>query len=65
MTATPFNYYKDKQPFQRSNMSLLKSFCEGIDSTLMFQGNKNAIKYSLHSSENAFPLMNPLPRSNV
>lgn len=26
------------------------SFCEGIYSTLKFQGNKNAIKYSLHSS---------------
>lgn len=31
-------------------MNLLKSFCEGIYSILKFQGNKNAIKYSLHSS---------------
>ena len=46
------NYHTVKhEPFLRNNVNLLKSFCKGIYSTLTFQGNKNAIKYSLHNSE--------------
>lgn len=50
--------------FLRSNVNLLKSFCEGIYSTLQFQGNKNAISHCT-VVKNAFSLMSPLPESNV